>query len=241
MQSLARVNPNSVTHWGDTDCMGRRPTIAVKIAHCISRWAEIETYLGAFLAFILHADERAALAMYSSLENRKAQLRLISAAAEAMLEPTHSDIVSTLMTNIIRPVMKERDKLAHWTWGYSDDLPDALLLAPPKETLQTLMVAVKRGKTEGNAGVPSTYENTWVVRENDLDRMLARSFWAKDLLRLGMATVWVLNTSEERAEHLQQLSNEPQIQEGLARLHKGRQKNQATHSQCSESERPEEA
>jgi hypothetical protein len=123
--------------------MARRSKLAAMIAHCIAQWSEVEIHLGALLAFILHANEKAAVAMYANVENRATQLRLIDAAAEASLPKDHYEAISALLTSIVRPAMKERDKLAHWTWGYSDELPDALLLADVENTLSSLMAALK--------------------------------------------------------------------------------------------------
>jgi hypothetical protein len=139
MQPLSRVNPNATPNWGSPNTMAFRPALAAKIAQCIAHWAEIEVFLGAFLGFLLHTNEAAAVAMYSGLENRTAQLKMINAAAKACLPIDHFDVLSCFFSAILRPVMRERDKLAHWNWGYSEDLPDALLLAEPSYTLEGLV------------------------------------------------------------------------------------------------------
>lgn len=69
MQPLSHVKPDAETLWGQPNTMAKRPQLAVKVADCIAQWAEIEVFLGAFLAFILHTNERAAHAMYSGVEN----------------------------------------------------------------------------------------------------------------------------------------------------------------------------
>jgi hypothetical protein len=119
--------------------MSLRPNLAIKVARCIAQWSEIEVHLGAFLGFLLHAHPKAAWAMYTKIDNRAAQLRMITAAAEASVPANHFDVISILLSSILRPVMRERDKLAHWTWGHSEHLPDALLISEPAETLDGLM------------------------------------------------------------------------------------------------------
>jgi hypothetical protein len=230
MQPLSRVKPDALTNWGDPEAMSLRPKLAVKVARCIAQWTEIETHLGAFLGFLLHANQKAAVAMYSGVENRASQLRMIEAAAEASVPQDHFDVLSVLISSILRPVMKDRDKLAHWTWGHSDQLPDALLISEPAQTLDGLMRALGMFPGTENAAVPSHFDNIFVVRDPDLESMISRSMAAKEHLRHAMATVWDHNSREERARLLFQLSNVPQIREGLNRLYANRQKTQTTPS-----------
>jgi hypothetical protein len=224
MQPLSRVKPDAVTHWGDPTTMSRRPELAVKVARCIAQWSEIELHLGAFLGLLLHANQDAAVAMYSGLENRSAQLRMITSAAKASVPPEHFDVLSVLFSAIIRPAMRERDRLAHWSWGHADDLPDALLISEPGRTLRNLMGALKHLPGIERAAVPSNFDEIFVIRESDLEGIIERSATAKGHLRLAMATVWDFNPPQERAEYLRQLSNVPQIREGLDRLGRDRQK-----------------
>lgn len=225
MQPLSRVKPSAVTTWGEPNAMTARPQLAAKVAQCIAHWSEIEVIIGAFLALLLHANQRAALAMYSALENRAAQLRLITAAAEASLPTDHFNVISAMLASTLRPAMRERDKLAHWTWGFSNDLPEALLLSEPAITLNSLMRALGLQKGDSVADVPSTFDKIYVVRDPDLDGILKRSASAKYRLRMAMATVWEKNTQQQRDEWLQQLSNEPEIRAALNRLREGRQNN----------------
>lgn len=92
--------------------MARRPKLAVKIAHCIAQWSENEVLLGGLLAFLLHANQKAAVAMYSGLDNRSAQLRLITAAAAATLPTDHAGVVNALLSNVVRPAIDERARQA---------------------------------------------------------------------------------------------------------------------------------
>ncbi len=121
MQPLNLVKPVQTTEWGNHSVMAMRPSVAVKVAQYIAQWAEIVVMLGMFLAFLLHAHEAAVLAMYSALDNRAAQLRMISSAAAASLPQSHVDVISELMTSQIRPAMKHRDKFVHWCWGFTDE------------------------------------------------------------------------------------------------------------------------
>jgi hypothetical protein len=206
MQPLSRVVPGRVrTDWGD-GILSRHPNLAAKIGECIAEWTETEILLGVFLALLLHASERPVMAMYISLENRAAQLRIIDAAISSSLPQHHSDALLALMKVFIKPAMKYRDKLAHWSWGYSPDVPDGLLLTDTKHKLGGVLNAIRRQRrtAAANQDVP-------------FDRLL---------LRKGMGSVWDNNSQEERDELLQQLSSERPIQEAMTRLAEARRKNQ---------------
>src|ERR1700730_1171045 len=216
MQKLAKVKNVNRTYWGMNSVMALRPLLASKVAQCIADWTEIEVSLGIFLALLLHANEEAVLAMYGGLENRSAQLRMIESAAQSTLKGEHLDVVSVLMANEIRAAMKYRDKLAHWCWGYSDELPEALLIRKPSYQLASFAEAVrKQGKKEPH-DVPLNHDTVFVVREADLDSFLKRLHYTREHLRLAMGGVWTANTDQERAEYLQQLSNMPEVRSGLA-------------------------
>lgn len=225
MQPLSKVKPDAVTEWGHPTTMTRRPQLAAKVARCIAQWSESETHLGAFLSLLLHANQKAAVAMYSGLENRSAQLRLITSAAKASLPDDHFDVVSVLFSAILRPAMKERDRLAHWARGYSDD---ALLISEPALTLKNLMHAITAHPGIENAGVPVNYDHIYVVRDGDLDRIIGRSIAAKTHLRMTMAMIWDRNPPAIRVGYLHQLSNVPEIHQGLIRLARDHQKAQAS-------------
>jgi hypothetical protein len=218
MRPLSRVKPDATTTWGDRTTMALRPQLAMKVSQCIAQWSEIEIFLGALLGVLLHANQQAAVAMYSGLENRAAQLRLITSAAKASVPANHFDVLSIFLTAVVRPVMKERDKLAHWTWGYSTDLPDSLLLSEPSYALENLMLALRTQPGIENAAVPTNFDRVYVVRDGDLEGISKRSDAAKIHLRVAMATVWDHNSPKERAEYLLRLSNAPQVREGLERL-----------------------
>jgi hypothetical protein len=225
MQPLSRVKDIRFTNWGQSHAMILRPSISSKVAQYIAHWAEIETRLGMFLALLLHANEQAILAMYMGVENRAAQLRMINSAAEAVLPKEHNDVISIFLTTEITPAQKYRDKLAHWCWGYSDELPDSLLIRHPRFHIADVAKSLKSQASHGIADVPADHTEIFVVREPDMDRSLSDLAETETSLRMAMATVWDHNSPLEHAEYLQKLSNTPRIRAGLERLNAGRQKN----------------
>lgn len=222
MQPLSRVAPGAYNIWGDQTKMARRPKCAIKIAECIGEWTEIETCLGQLLGLVLHASPRAALDIFSSLENRSAQMRILSAAVECEVDQEKKDLFAVLMSLYIRPSMKERDRLAHWCWGHTEELPEDLLLAPPakKILMHFQFVSDKFAETS-----PLPDEEIFVVTADDLSRMSDRIKKAKELLLLFMGAVWVDNPKDGRDECIRLLAAEPLIRGRLDQILADRLKN----------------
>jgi hypothetical protein len=218
MQLLSRVKPNARVTVGLPDTMRRRPEVAAKVAESISEFSNLETMLPVLLAFMLSATPETALAMWGSLENRAAQLRLLDSAAKEQLDSERYDCWSVLLLKFVRSTMKERDRLAHWSWGYSIDLPDVLLLADPLE----------KAKAQWRSTSPPTLaqfdrSKIYVVTIADLDRAIGRIDDAAELMQLFMKAIWPEPTQEVRDLYLHDLCNEPRFSQ-LLQAHKDRNK-----------------
>jgi hypothetical protein len=174
MQPLSRVKRVEATSWGSDSVMLKRPAIAVRVAQYIAEWSEVESLLGLFLALVLHTNARSGVAMYSALDNRSAQIRIIKAAAKAGLPAEHYDVVDVFINVFIQPAMKYRDKLAHWCWGHTDELPEALLIRQPDEKLANLLEAVTIQATRSimRADIILDHDGIFVLRQTDLDQTL---------------------------------------------------------------------
>jgi hypothetical protein len=239
MQPLSKVNPRATVTWGAPDTMThpQRAKVATLVANCIAEWADIETMLGLFLGLLLKTDSAAALSIYSSLENRSAQRRIVLAAAESKLLPDHFDLLCAVFNVSIAPAMKERDKLAHWSWAYSEELPDRLLLTEPRnKTLMHFEAVILRLQNPTIAFDPS---KIYVVSENDLLRLGERLRTAKNYLTQFMATAWDRNSPEEREKYRQLLSSEPQIREAWGRLREARRNNREARQRSRKEEQSE--
>jgi hypothetical protein len=148
MQPLSKVRKNATVKFGTNDVMAKCPTLAVKIAECITTWTNIESFFGVFLGLALHSKPNTTLKMYMALENRAAQLRLIESIAQSELSIEQFDVFAIVMEKYLRPAMKHRDKLAHWCWGHSPDLPNDLLLMSPDEALLAHFEALHKGRAD---------------------------------------------------------------------------------------------
>jgi hypothetical protein len=171
---------------------------------------------------LLHANERAILKIYFGFENRSMQLRMIETAAEATLPREHADAILCHLTVDIKSSMKFMDKLAHWVWGYTDEMKDALLIIHPSESVMRLSEALHSSIHRRHVIADMKGAPIYVLKEPDLDSNLRTLSEAHRRLVLAMSTVWKGNPPPGRAEWLQMLSNEPPIREAMLRLQASR-------------------
>jgi hypothetical protein len=226
MQPLSKVNPKASVTWGALDIMTGRPKVATKIAECIAEWADVETMLGLVLAFLLDTDSKAALAIYASIESSSAQRRMILAAAKTKVDAERFDALTVMMSAVISPVMKERNKFAHWCWAFSPEIPDCLLLCKPDQKMILHLQAVNLRRIAPE--IPFDMSLVYVVTEQDAARLADRLRMAKHHVALFLGAIWTVNSAQQRDGFLRELSIEPQIREGMERLSESRKKGQAS-------------
>ncbi len=114
------------------------------------------------------------------------------------------------MDKFVRPMMKTRDKLVHWRWGYSPHLPDDLLLMEADAALLSHHAAL-----QGPIEIDET--KVFVITNNYLIRLL------RDLRELhGCLALLIQSIGREGTvipplpTALHRLSTRPQIARHLA-------------------------
>jgi hypothetical protein len=88
MNPLSKVRSRVAVCFNGAESMMNRSNIAIKVAQCIAEWSEIESVLGTLLALLLGVENKSARAMYTAVENRTAQTRMLMAAAWRPKGPT---------------------------------------------------------------------------------------------------------------------------------------------------------
>lgn len=213
MQPLTRY-PNAAVTLMQDNTMASRPDIAVVVAECIGVWAEIEFILGYTLSMILGADYKAGLAMYLALKGASPRQDAINAAASAMMAQEQKDVFDAVMI-IVKKAYVQRNRLAHWCWGSSPQIPDGLLLIDPAYKVRHMA-----GMDDGNWGFDKSH--AFVVKKRDVDEILVQLIEARNLAGRISGFLWRRTPAERRAGYLLQLRNEPRVQEALRQVQKGR-------------------
>ena len=195
-QPLSRVNPNAsivMGNAGDRPLL-RHPEIAALAAEAIASWANVESFMLKLFVEMFGGNEALATNIFLSLSNQSAKNDAIRAAADSFFENGSDELaVFRALLAISKTNEKDRNKLAHWTWGDSPNLPDALLLIDPRTTI-------------GDLDKSSVY----VYRENDFRSIIE----ANDrLCGFGLRFKFVISghVANQDGELLRELMNEPEI------------------------------
>ena len=132
-QPLSRVVPSATFEIGNVGLatLRRRPKLAIAAMECIASWSHVERFLLGTYVQLAGGEEADAAAVYLAMETSTAKSEAIRVLSERKLSPDHRALMQAII-RVSKACQKERDKLAHWSWGTSPELPEALLLADPR-------------------------------------------------------------------------------------------------------------
>jgi hypothetical protein len=135
-QPFLRVAPpgsNIVLHSAEESIFPKTPELSLLALSAISSWSKVELSLLRVFVQLMGGAESLSAAIYVSLETQSAKNAAINAAAQhALKERQEEHQLLRAVLSISKTNQKFRDKLAHWVWGYSQGVPDVLLLADPR-------------------------------------------------------------------------------------------------------------
>jgi hypothetical protein len=130
-QPLSRIGPSNLKYRLDFDNFDKRPAVAQAIAECIATWSRVEWAYGSLFISLLQANEAKGAELYASMGSAKSKRDSIMALAVGNLHEQQVTLLDRLLS-YTKSQQKIRDKIAHWIWGISDQLPDSMVLCDPK-------------------------------------------------------------------------------------------------------------
>lgn len=132
-QPLSRVAPDAHFEIGNvgTRSLAQRPALAVMAMEAIAAWSHVDSFMLKLYVELAGGEEADAAAVYLAMESSRAKATLVTVLAERKLSPDNLKLLRAII-KVSESAQKDRDKLAHWVWGTSPQLPDALLLADPR-------------------------------------------------------------------------------------------------------------
>ena len=186
----------------------KRPKLAVYVAQIIAGWAQVDLTLATVLARYARRNIEQSIDMYLSIEGFALQAKMLDAAAKTALTRDNYLLYKATM-RFIKLNYDIRNELAHWGWGITDTIPDALIIFEPvsKKKLDALafnLVGQNLATMHGKISELKKQSDLEVFfyRENDLKKC------ADDMFK-----------TEIFADRLQQLSSsESDIKEGRSVL-----------------------
>ncbi len=111
-----------------------RPNLLAGAMRVISAWSVCESHLHRIFTSLLQSNPEQGIAMFLSLESDKAKKDVLMAAASVKLSDEDMDILKAIL-DLYKNTQRPRNKIAHHLWGYSDFIPDGILLMNPKDYL----------------------------------------------------------------------------------------------------------
>jgi hypothetical protein len=130
-QPVSKVLPNALLVFGNVGDypLQRHPDLALLAMETIASWAKVESFmLNLYVEMLGGYDDKAA-AVYLALDTQRAKTAAINAVAARVLSPENQRLLAAIL-KLVRSNQKSRDRIAHWIWGDSPNIPDALLADP---------------------------------------------------------------------------------------------------------------
>lgn len=198
-QPLRRVKKDA-TYFTGPEAPVMRPDLAPLVAAVISHWSFIERDLGVTIGRVMHVEVAgAALSMFYALGSTRTRIDALNGAVEVTLEPNVIVLYERVMKEV-RACARERNAIAHGLWGWSDDLPDALLLVE-QYTEAHLFGASLRARLPDKAKAP-----VMVYRKPDFEGIISRMTRVRGLLSQFQWIPRLKHDDPWRAVHIERLA-----------------------------------
>jgi hypothetical protein len=108
-----------------------KPALAPMAMEVIASWSTVETTMQNFYVELAGGPDSDLTALYMALDTKGPKSDVAKTLAERKLTPELLLIYRALL-KLTKTREKDRNKLAHWTWGFCREMPNVLLLTDPK-------------------------------------------------------------------------------------------------------------
>jgi hypothetical protein len=113
----------------DVDALKARPEHAAVLGRVFTSWSLIEGTIAGLLGLMMHADERAALAILQTFRTNNARVDAVRKVGAEMLSEEHKADFDSLMKAVTK-YATERNAIAHNLWGMAESEPDLVYRLP---------------------------------------------------------------------------------------------------------------
>lgn len=159
----------------------KMPKVAELVGRITINWSGVDLQLSLALGSLLGVENRAAVAVFLSLRNHRAQRDALRAAASNSLSGEIRDIFETIL-NIHEELDKQRNDVVHGVWGQSNATPDGIIWSSLQAHANMLINDYhleKTGSLDAEKRACQITKDYFVVRFADLEE-LNRSIMALD-------------------------------------------------------------
>jgi len=176
--------------------------------------------MGLTLGALLGSKSEAAVALFLSIRNARAQKEAVSAAANVSISGEHLDALEAVLS-LYSSIGKQRHELAHGIFGFSDELPDAVLWIESQKMSHFLIESYHKEKNNIQTSDPHgrLKSNLFVYRRKDLLESLDY------LNQLWWATFYIMCATKDGfsiAPESRKLLEMPLVAKEISRIQQGR-------------------
>ena len=215
-QPFKTVRPNA-HYYINQNCMADRPAMAALVARCLTLWSQIDVGMSLILAALLDTRSDAAVAVYLSLSNARAQRDALASAAQISLLHEMLALFNAVM-NIHKSSSGERNDLAHGIFGIVSDADDELIWCPSVKFAAWMTRANQKAwNLEFDPDPHALLRDVlFIYKKSDLEQIFERFSFVFDVVsRLHMAIAPMPTAATDFGRNW--LLSQPQIQAELAR------------------------
>lgn len=214
-QPFLRRQPDA-HYYINQKCMADRPEMASVIARCLTTWSLTDIEMSLILAALLDTRSDAAVAVYLSLQNSRAQRDALRSAAAISLAGEELALFNATLA-IHQASNGDRNDLAHGIFGVVSNKTDQLIWCPSAKFAAWMTRANQKAwnlETDPDPHAPLRRE-LFIYTKNDLEDMFGQFSFVFDVCsRMHMA---ISPTPGSRDFGRQWLLAQPQVQAELTR------------------------
>ena len=172
----------------DPGALSKHPKFAAQVLETIAIWSHNDQFLAQIITNFLSSDVELVSAILREIR-REAVTSSIDAAAKLRLGDDHYRLFAASLATT-KGSRNRRDEFAHHIWGTSDALPDALILADPRDLNKEIagfMGPLHRGQNVAPVyanGLPWDSSKYYVYKSKDLEVSLAEATRARKVIGL---------------------------------------------------------
>ncbi len=126
-----------------------RADLALKMMQVMMAWAEVEAFVGQIMASSFGEEALDAINEAIGCPNAAGQREILMRRARIKFDQEQIEDLTVLMEQY-KSAQKGRNKIAHWSPGFSPEIPDSILLLDPKHMWRQAE-AVSRFMREGGS------------------------------------------------------------------------------------------
>jgi hypothetical protein len=178
--------------------MRERPQLAAAAMEVIASWSTVESFMLDLYLHFAGGSRSVGADIFLALRSVSAQRAVLKRITRSLSEENRKIFKS--ISRLVEKRSEPRNLIAHGVWGFSKSLPDALLVADPRD-----LADMNAAKDDVRRFIAL---NTYVITEEEL-RIITRD--NEELAGLGFKFKWILEGHPVAERFLEELRNHPAI------------------------------